>query len=98
MRIILLIFLCIITCFPLVSQSHLAVDIHHPVYKILEIAETQEKVYGTISGFHGFKDFDVLKNIELIGASHCTKHKDKIRARFPAQFKGIKTGEVIEIR
>ncbi|MBN2535264.1 MAG: hypothetical protein JXB88_20460 [Spirochaetales bacterium] len=37
-------FLLSITVSPLISQPHLAVDIHHPVYRILEIAEIKGAV------------------------------------------------------
>ena len=76
----------------IVGCSHPGVD------RILEIAKTQGKIYGIIGGFHGFNNFDALKNLELIGACHCTKYKDEIKTLFPAQFKEIKAGDVIEIK
>ncbi|MBN1502165.1 MBL fold metallo-hydrolase [Candidatus Woesearchaeota archaeon] len=75
----------------LVGCSHPGVD------KILEIAEKHGKIYGIIGGFHGFNKFDALKNIELIGACHCTQHTDQIKKLFPKQFIEVKTGDVVEI-
>jgi len=75
----------------IVGCSHPGVD------KILNIAEKYGKIHAIIGGFHGFSNFDSLKNIEIIGACHCTQHADKIKELYPKQFKEIKAGDIIEI-
>jgi len=75
----------------IVGCSHPGVD------KTVEIAKKYGKIYAIIGGFHGFSNFDFLKNIEIIGACHCTQYKNEIKEKFPKQFKEIKAGDVIEI-
>jgi len=74
----------------IVGCSHPGVD------KILEIAKKHGKIYAIIGGFHGFSNFNALKDIEIIGACHCTEHADGIKNMYPDQFKEIKTGDIIE--
>ncbi len=71
---------------------------HPGVDKILEIAKEYGKTYAIIGGFHGFSDLDILEGIEIIGASHCTRHINEIKERFPERFKEIKAGDVIEVK
>lgn len=74
----------------IVGCSHPGVD------KILEIARKYGKIYAIIGGFHGFSDFDVLKDISIIGACHCTQYMQEIKERFPKQFREIRAGDIIE--
>lgn len=74
----------------IVGCSHPGVD------KILSIVKRYGKVHGIIGGFHGFNKFDALKDIDIIGACHCTKYKQKIKERFPQQFKDIKAGDILD--
>jgi len=69
---------------------------HPGVRKILEIAKKYGRIYALIGGFHGFSDFDILKDIETIGTCHCTQHIKEIREKFPGQFHGIKAGDSYE--
>jgi 7,8-dihydropterin-6-yl-methyl-4-(beta-D-ribofuranosyl)aminobenzene 5'-phosphate synthase len=81
----------------IVGCSHPGVD------KIMdqakEIARTsgQEKIHAVIGGYHGFTKFEKLQEVALIGACHCTQHKEKIKEKFPDKFLEIKAGSVIEI-
>jgi len=70
---------------------------HPGVDKVLEIAKKYGKIYAIIGGFHEFSNFDFLKNIEIIGACHCTQYKNEIKEKFPKQFKEIKAGDIIKI-
>jgi 7,8-dihydropterin-6-yl-methyl-4-(beta-D-ribofuranosyl)aminobenzene 5'-phosphate synthase len=69
---------------------------HPGVEKILEIAKKYGKIHAIIGGLHGFSDFDLLKDIKIIGACHCTQHIKEIREKFPKQFKEIKAGDSLE--
>jgi len=75
----------------IVGCSHPGVD------RILEIAKKYGKVYAIIGGFHDFSKFNALEGIEIIGACHCTRHKEEIKQRFPREFKEIKAGDVLEL-
>jgi len=70
---------------------------HPGVDKILNVAGKYGKIYAIIGGFHGFNKLGRLKGIEIIGACHCTQHKEAIKERYTQQFKEIKAGSVIEI-
>ncbi|MCD6215965.1 MAG: MBL fold metallo-hydrolase [Candidatus Aenigmarchaeota archaeon] len=74
----------------IVGCSHPGVD------KILDVAKKYGKIYAIIGGFHGFNKLDALKDINIIGACHCTKYKQEIKERFPQQFKDIKAGDVLD--
>ena len=71
---------------------------HPGINKILEIAKRYGKVFGIIGGFHNFSDFDVLNDIKIVGACHCTQYINEIKKKFPDQFKEIKAGDVINER
>jgi len=56
----------------------------HPGLKaILEKAGEFGKLYGVLGGFHGFKDFNALKGLNLIIPCHCTQYKREILELFP---------------
>lgn len=69
---------------------------HPGVEKILEVAKKYGKIYALIGGLHGFSDFDILKDIKIIGACHCTQHIQEIKEKFPNQFQEIKAGDSFE--
>jgi len=75
---------------------------HPGVDKIMERAKEigksigQEKIYAVIGGYHGFSRFEKLKELEYIGAGHCTQYKREIQEMYPDKFKEIKAGTVIE--
>jgi len=59
---------------------------HPGVDKILEISKSFGRIYGIIGGFHGFKDFELLRGISLIVPCHCTRYKKKIKNLFAENF------------
>ncbi len=75
----------------IVGCSHPGLD------NILDVVRKHGNVYAVIGGFHGFNKFDALNGISVIGACHCTKHIDEIKALFLKQFREIKAGDLIEI-
>lgn len=56
---------------------------HPGVGKILGAASEFGKLYALIGGLHGFREFDLLKDLSLICACHCTQYKSKIRSLYP---------------
>jgi len=52
---------------------------HPGLKKILQAASKFGRIYGVIGGFHGFLDYELLKDIEFIGACHCTQHIKEIK-------------------
>ncbi len=56
---------------------------HPGVKNIIEKSEEHGKIKGIIGGLHGFSDFDLLKDFDLICPTHCTKHKKEINLLYP---------------
>lgn len=52
-------------------------------------------VKAIIGGLHGFDDFDLLNDLDKICPSHCTRHKDKIKALYPDNYIAGGAGKVI---
>jgi len=71
----------------------------HPTLKnILRIAQDFGKVYAVIGGFHGFNEYDLLREISLIIPCHCTAHKREIQKLFPNAYSKGGVGCVVEIK
>lgn len=45
----------------------------------------------------GFSKFEALKDMEHIGACHCTQHKKELQEKFPESFRENKAGTVINV-
>ena len=70
---------------------------HPGLEKILRAARQLGELYGALGGFHGFSKLDELKDIQLIGPCHCTRYKQQIKERYPAEFIEMEAGSVVEI-
>ncbi len=70
---------------------------HSGVGGILEAALSIGDVYALIGGLHGFDEFSLLKYIDLICPTHCTKYKSEIFSLYPNKCIDGGVGRVIEI-
>jgi len=70
---------------------------HPGVENILSAASRYGKPYALIGGLHGFKEFDLVKDLELICATHCTQFKSEIKSRYPEKYIEGGAGKVIEL-
>jgi len=70
---------------------------HPGLRSILDTASVFGDVKGIIGGLHDSREYDQLAGMELIGAGHCTKHKNRIREIYPDSFEDIFAGYVTEI-
>ena len=70
---------------------------HPGLENIIETAKQLGKIYGVIGGFHGFSKLEQLQGIKLIAPCHCTEYSGEIKEMYPAEFRKIKAGSVIEI-
>lgn len=59
---------------------------HPGIKKILEAASQFGKPYALIGGFHGFNDYPLLKDLQIISATHCTQHVKEIRQHYPDKY------------
>lgn len=69
---------------------------HPPMNNILEKASKFGKPYGIVGGLHGTHP-DSLKGLDLICATHCTRHKKEIKSRFSDSYVEGGVGKIIEI-
>ena len=54
-------------------------------------------LHGLIGGFHGFHDFDLLRNVSLLAPCHCTEYRHAIAQHFPDAFLDVSAGTEIVI-
>jgi len=70
---------------------------HPGLANIIDKANQLGKIYGVLGGFHGFSELEKLRGIKLIAPCHCTQYVKEIKQKYPAQFKKIRAGSIIEI-
>jgi len=65
---------------------------HPGVRNIFSAASKFGKISGVVGGMHGFRDYGLLKSLDLIVPTHCTVNKDKIAELFPEAYVEGKVG------
>ena len=70
---------------------------HPGVESILNSASQFGKPYALIGGLHGFNQFDVIKDLDLVCPCHCTQYKSEIRSLYPEKYVGGGAGRIIQI-
>ena len=70
---------------------------HPGVGNILNSAKQFGKLIALIGGLHGFSDFDLVKDLDLICATHCTQYEDKIKNLYPEKFIEGGAGRVVNL-
>jgi 7,8-dihydropterin-6-yl-methyl-4-(beta-D-ribofuranosyl)aminobenzene 5'-phosphate synthase len=76
----------------------LIVGCSHPkMARIFKAASQFGKVYAIIGGLHGFSEFELFEDLELICPTHCTQHKAKIKSLYPKEYISGGAGKIIEI-
>ena len=82
------------------TEKHITViaGCSHPgVENILNSASQFGKPYALIGGLHGFNQFDVIKDLDLVCPCHCTQYKSEIRSLYPEKYVSGGAGRVIQI-
>lgn len=69
---------------------------HPGVGEILKAASKHGRVSTLIGGLHGFKEFDLIDDLEKICPTHCTKFIHKISELYPDKYIKGGAGKVIE--
>ena len=64
--------------------------------RIIKAASQFGKVYSIAGGLHGFNEFELFKDIDLICPCHCTQHIAEIKSLYPAKYIEGGVGKVIE--
>lgn len=76
----------------------LIVGCSHPgVGNILKAAFQFGRSYALIGGMHGFREFDLVKDLEMICPCHCTQYKSEIKKLYPDKSVDGGAGKVIEV-
>lgn len=70
---------------------------HPGVGDILAAASQFGKVHALIGGLHGFDQFSLLRDLDLVCPTHCTRHKSEIKSEFPGKYREGGAGRVFEI-
>lgn len=70
---------------------------HSGIENILAAASQFGRPFALIGGFHGFNNFPVLANLQLICPTHCTKHIEELKSIYPSKFIEGGAGRIIEI-
>ncbi|OPY11617.1 MBL fold metallo-hydrolase [Syntrophus buswellii] len=69
---------------------------HPGVGEILKTATRCGKVSALIGGLHGFREFGLLRTLDIVCPTHCTLYKSEIEAIFPEKFIQGGVGKVID--
>ena len=76
----------------------LIVGCSHPsMAHILEAASQFGNVIAVIGGMHGFSEFELFKNLELICPTHCTAHKAELKSLYPENCIDGGAGKIIDL-
>lgn len=76
----------------------LIVGCSHPEMKdIFKSFSQYGNIIGIVGGMHDFKDFKLLKKLNIICPTHCTKYIDKIKELYPKKYTKGGIGKIIEI-
>lgn len=70
---------------------------HPGVRDILKAASQFGKPYALIGGLHGFSEFDLVEDLELMCPTHCTQFKSEIKSRYPGKYTEGGAGRVIQL-
>ncbi len=70
---------------------------HPGVENILDTVSQFGKPYILIGGLHGFREFDIIKDLEKVCVCHCTQYQSEIKALYPEKWIEGGAGKVIEI-
>jgi len=76
----------------------LIVGCSHPRMRhILDAGSEFGKIYGIIGGLHGFNEFELFRDLNLICPAHCTQHQSEIRALYPDKCISGGAGTIISV-
>jgi len=69
---------------------------HPSMAHILKAASQFGNIHAIVGGLHGFSEYDLFKDLELICPTHCTQHKAEIKALYPKKYTDGGVGKIIE--
>jgi len=76
----------------------LIVGCSHPYMgNILGTARKFGKIYGIVGGLHGFSEFELFRDLQLICPTHCTQYKTELKKLYPQKYIKGGVGRIVEI-
>lgn len=76
----------------------LVVGCSHPkMVDILKVARQFGKIHAIIGGLHGFNEFELFIDLEVICPTHCTQHIAEIKFLYPEKYIEGGVGKIINI-
>ena len=76
----------------------LIVGCSHPYMgNILTATRKFGKIYGIVGGMHGFSEFELFQDLELICPTHCTQYKAELKKLYPKKYIEGGVGKIINI-
>jgi len=70
---------------------------HPGISAILTAASRRGRVYALIGGLHGFREFDLLRDLGLVCPCHCTQFRSGIERLHPEKHNGGGAGRTLQI-
>ncbi|MBL7110649.1 MAG: MBL fold metallo-hydrolase [Bacteroidales bacterium] len=70
---------------------------HPKMKKIIKAASKFGKIYAIIGGLHGFSEYELFQDVELICPTHCTQHIAEIKSLFPEKYSEGGVGRILYI-
>ena len=70
---------------------------HPGLARILAAASKFGRLYAVVGGLHGFSEYELVKDLELICPLHCTQHKRELKALYPEKCVDGGVGKIIVI-
>jgi len=70
---------------------------HPGVGNILKAVTQFGEPYALIGGLHGFEDFELIRDLQLVCPTHCTQHIPEIESLYPDKYIQGGVGTIIEI-
>jgi 7,8-dihydropterin-6-yl-methyl-4-(beta-D-ribofuranosyl)aminobenzene 5'-phosphate synthase len=70
---------------------------HPGLESILNTAARFGNPIAVIGGLHGFDQFELIKDLELICPTHCTRHIAEIKSLYPDKYVEGGAGKIIEL-
>ena len=68
---------------------------HPRMAHIFKAASQFGNIHAIVGGLHGFSEYDLFKDLELICPTHCTQHKAEIKALYPKKYTDGGAGKII---
>lgn len=70
---------------------------HPGVRTVLDVASRCGPPRALVGGLHGFREFELIDQLELVCPTHCTQRTTQIADRFPDKTVAGGAGRVIQI-